>query len=268
MSSEINMKVKWASLILLTAPILFVSCVCTNKDSYPYEQTATDDTAKVINDFCNNLRIVAGSWHLDEGLPDNPTMTADIADYQTVNCAIRANCSLVFHQMEYWKDTWDLVEKEKGLFIISGYCLGYSKENLVEGEWYYNETAEDCLDKAAPKSYTAEQLYDFINALGEYTPTTNGWFPNDGQTMVPVTDFYFVWQPMPDTRAYRLKISRDEDLRNPIVETTIKTWRIPAYHYVDSLEHDSTYYWKVEQQPLEYWVGYDQIRQFSTCPDY
>jgi len=227
-----------------------------------------DDTNRVISDFYNYLTTFTGSWILEEGLPTNSTLS-EVADSQTVSCAIRANCNTVFPQMREWKDGWEAVEEEADIFIISGYCLGYSNGQFTEGEWYFNLKAEEVQNRVKAKSYTARELYDFMNALRRYSPKTNGLFPNDGTVEVDETSVIFVWEPMELADKYSLLVSERSDLGIPILYETIssQTLSIHAYECVGLLEAGKTYYWQAigfEKSIGTYAIGYTPVREFST----
>ena len=58
------------------------------------------------------------------------------------------------------QDVWEIRERNKGVYSVIGYGLGYSAEQIVEGEWYYYEDSKTI----EPKCPAGIKLRDAITA--------------------------------------------------------------------------------------------------------
>ena len=234
----------------------------SENDGLKYQYSVTSESTENLNITVQNVganetwmvvvRKVksAPSFFYPIAPDDGEVATAmPIFTWSTSQDATSYNIKISIH-----KDMSDPIINKSGI-IGTSYT---SSELLTEQSYYWSVTAEN---EYGSTSATNNTVYSFIvkdNAnvpgqFGPYLPSVNA--PNE-----PVTP-EFKWSTAYNATSYKLLVSKNEDMTNPVInESDITTVRDTGMYGPKSqgyyepkvpLEYDTTYYWMVYAVNLE-----------------
>jgi hypothetical protein len=122
---------------------------------------------------------------------------------------------------------------------------------LGPGTWHWRvrpvfpAAYEGTVGEGAPASFSITQSGD-LNAPEHR-------LPQDGGTVNMAAgggEVYFSWRPEEEARSYRIRISADQDLANPVLDETVRD-NFYAYRTGQNAIRPGQYYWAVSQIDIE-----------------